>query len=295
MVIRRSLSERVFGVFNVFLMLLIIIATLYPFIYVAFSSVSRPAQLIQHQGILLRPLGFTLSSYRAVFRNPMILLGYINTLFVLTVGTTINMIMTILMAFVLSRRKLMLRNAIMFFMVFTMYFSGGLIPLFFVVNYLGLVDTRWALIIPSAMSTFNIIIMRTAFMSIPDSLEESAHIDGANAFTILIRIILPLSIPTIVVILLFYAVGHWNAWFSAMIYLRSRELFPLQLILREILVLNDTNVMFATAEGAGADQEPIGETIRYATVMVATIPILFVYPFLQKHFVKGVMIGALKE
>jgi len=177
--------------------------------------------------------------------------------------------------------------------VVTMFFQGGLIPTYLLVSNLGLVDTPWAMIIPGAINTWNLIIMRTSFQAVPASLEESAKIDGANEWTIMWRIILPLSIPVMAVMVLFYAVGHWNAWFNAMIYLRDRNLYPLQLILREILITNSTDSMMTNA--SGVDKMPISETIKYATIMVATIPILVLYPFLQKYFVKGVMIGALKE
>jgi putative aldouronate transport system permease protein len=181
----------------------------------------------------------------------------------------------------------------MFMIVVTMFFQGGLIPTYLLVSNLGLVDTPWAMIIPGAINTWNLIIMRTSFQAVPASLEESAKIDGANEWTIMWRIILPLSIPVMAVMVLFYAVGHWNAWFNAMIYLRDRNLYPLQLILREILITNSTDSMMTNA--SGVDKMPISETIKYATIMVATIPILVLYPFLQKYFVKGVMIGALKE
>lgn len=186
----------------------------------------------------------------------------------------------------------MWKNPIMFLIVFTMFFNGGLIPTYLLVNNLGLLDSRWALIIPSAMSAYNLIIMRTSFQGIPVSLEESAKLDGANDFTVLFRIVLPLSMPVVAVMILFYGVGHWNSWFNALIYLRTRDLYPLQLILREILITNSTDSMM-TGVG-GADKMPIGETIKYATIIVATIPILLLYPFLQKYFVKGVMIGAIK-
>jgi putative aldouronate transport system permease protein len=170
----------------------------------------------------------------------------------------------------------------------TMFFNGGLIPMYLTVKNVGLINTLWATIIPFAISTFNLIIMRTAFMSVPDSLEESAKIDGANHFTILFKIIIPLSMPVIAVMILYYAVEKWNGWFYASVFLKDRELFPL----REILLANQTDSMSAGA--SAGDQFQIGETIKYATIMVATIPILCVYPFVQKYFVKGVMVGALK-
>lgn len=292
MSIKRTVGERIFDIVNVTFMMILIIVTLYPFIHVAFASVSLPSRLMSHRGPLLKPLGITLDAYKMVFKDPMILIGYKNTLFYVVVGTTLNILMTCLGAYVLSRKGLYLQRVLMVLIVFTMYFGGGLIPFYLIVKGLGLTNTRWALIIPTAVSTWNLIIMRTAFMGIPDSIEESAKIDGAQDFTILFRIIMPLSIPTIAVMILFYGVGHWNAWFNAMVFLRKRELYPLQLRLREILIMNDTSDMLIGV--ADIDEEPVGETVKYATIMVSTLPILFIYPSLQKYFVDGIMIGALK-
>ncbi|MFD0870977.1 Inner membrane ABC transporter permease protein ycjP [Chlamydia abortus] len=290
---RPTIGERIFDFFNSLFMILLCLATLYPFLYVLIASLSDPAWAVQQRGLIWFPHGFNLDAYKLVFDNPMIKTGYMNTLFIVVVGTAINVFMTALGAYGLSRQNVMWKNPIMFFIVFTMFFSGGLIPTYLLVTNLGMLDTLWALIIPGAVSAFNLIIMRTSFQGIPISLEESAKLDGANDFTVLFRIILPLSMPVVAVMILFYGVGHWNSWFSAMIYLRNRELFPLQLVLREILITNSTDSMM-TSVGA-ADKMPIGETIKYATIIVATIPILLLYPFLQKYFVKGVMIGAIKE
>ncbi len=292
MAIRRSNSERLFDGINAILLTLLIVITMYPFLHVAFASISDPSRLIQHRGILFSPLGFNMASYTMVLRNPMIIKGYQNTIFIVLVGTTLNLLMTSLGAYVLSRKGVYWKNFIMFVVVFTMFFSGGLIPFYLQVRMLGLSDKIWALIFPTLLSTWNLIVMRTAFLAIPDSMEESAKIDGANDFVVLFRIILPLSIPVVAVMILFYGVGHWNAWFHAMIFIRTRQLYPLQLILREILISSDTSQM--TTNVGAMDVEAVGQTIKYATVMVATIPILFVYPFLQKYFVKGIMIGALK-
>jgi putative aldouronate transport system permease protein len=292
--IRQSKGELVFSAVNIALMMGLIIVTLYPLLHVAFASVSDPAALMQTRGLLFGPIGFTLDAYVRVFDNPMILTGYRNTLFYVFGGTALNLLMTMLAAYALSRRNVMFRRPLTLMIVFTMFFSGGLIPTFLLVGRtLNLMDTPWALILPGAIHTVNLIIMRTAFEGIPYELEEAARIDGANDFTILFRVILPLSMPVVAVMILFYAVGHWNAFFSAMVYLRTRELYPLQLILREILISNSTEMM--TAGVASGDAMPLGETIKYATIMVATVPILFVYPFLQRYFVKGVMIGAIKE
>ncbi|GAB6930231.1 carbohydrate ABC transporter permease [Paenibacillus sp. JCM 10914] len=289
----KSVSEVLFDYTNVILLCLLSIVTLYPFIYVLFASVSTPAEFVQHRGILLWPRGFSLDSYRMVFENPNIIRSYLNTILYVTVGTTLNIAMTALGAYGLSRKNVMWKGTIMMLIVMTMFFDGGLIPKYLLVRNLGLLDTYWALIIPSAMTTWNLIIMRTAFQAVPSALEESARIDGANDWTILLRIIIPLSLPVIAVMVLFYGVWHWNKWFDALIYLRERDLFPLQLILREILIQNDTSSMMTSV--GGGDRMPVGETIKYATIMVATLPILFLYPFLQKYFVKGVMIGAIKE
>ena len=293
MYIKFTWSEKAFQIFNYVFMVGFALITLYPLMYVFFASVSRPELLVGHSGLLFRPLGFTFGGYELVFQNPMLLRAYWNTIVYMTVGTIINLIMTTIGAFVLSRKDFKLKVPIMMMIVFTMFFSGGLIPTYLLVMGLGLGNTMWALILPSAISSFNLIIMRTYFLNIPSTFEEAARIDGANDLLILVRIILPLSMPIIAVMILFYGVGHWNAWFSAMIYLRTRELFPLQLILREILILADTRNMLIAVD-AGVDQEPIAEIIRYATIIVATVPILLVYPFLQKYFVKGIMIGGVK-
>lgn len=290
---RRSFAERLFDAANTAVLLLLSFLTLYPFLFVVFASVSDPSEFAQHRGALLWPVGFTWDAYSMVFQNPNIVQSYLNTFFYVGVGTALNIFMTALGAYGLSRNNVMWKNAIMMLIVMTMFFDGGLIPRYLLIRNLGMVDTVWALIVPVAMSTWNLIVMRTSFQGVPAALEESARIDGANDWTILFRIVIPLSLPVIAVMILFYGVGHWNSWFNAMIYLRSRELFPLQLILREILVLNDTSNMMTNV--VGGDRMPVGETIKYATIVVATIPILLLYPFLQKYFVKGVMIGAIKE
>jgi putative aldouronate transport system permease protein len=290
---RPGAGEILFVALNGGFMLAIVVVTLYPFLYVLFASVSDPLRMGRHMGFLLTPLGFSLRSYVLVIRNPMILAGYGNTLLYMTTGTALNLLLTSFGAYVLSRRNLLLRNVIMFFIVVTMFFSGGLIPFYLIVRSLGLSDRIWAMILPTAISSYNLIVMRTAFVQLPDSMEESARMDGANDFRILFQIYIPLCMAVVAVMILFYSVAHWNSWFNAMIFMRSRERYPLQLILREILVASTTQDM--TTGAAATDQQPIGETIKYATIIVATLPILFVYPFLQRYFIHGVMIGALKE
>lgn len=293
MLIKRSLGEKGFDVANTVFMIVMSLVTLYPLIYVLFSSLSDPQYVVQNRGLVLYPHGFNWDAYQMVFKNPNMVRSFGNTLLYVSAGTLMNILLTSLGAYALSRKNLMLKNPVMFMIVFTMFFEGGLVPLYLLMQNLHLLDTRLAIILPSAISAFNLIIMRTAFQAVPESLEESARIDGAGDWTILFKVVLPLSMPVVAVMLLFYGVSHWNSWFYATIFLQSRELYPLQVILREILISNDTNAM-SVGVGTG-DQMAIGETIKYATIVIATVPILFLYPFLQKYFVKGVMIGAIKE
>ncbi|WJH35785.1 carbohydrate ABC transporter permease [Paenibacillus sp. CC-CFT747] len=292
MTTRYGAGDRIFTILVHTVLILLVIVTLYPLLYVIFASLSDAGQLISHKGLLMKPLGFSLDAYKSVFDNPAILKGYRNTLFILVCGVTLNLLVTSLGAYVLSRKNVLWNKVFIFVIVLTMFFSGGLIPLYLVVKGVGLIDSLWATIIPFTVNTFNLIIMRTAFQAVPESLEESAKMDGANHFTILFKIIIPLSMPVIAVMILYYSVEKWNGWFYASIFLKDRELFPLQLILREILIANNTDTMSSGA--AAAEQFQIGETIKYATIMVASVPILVLYPFVQKYFVKGVMIGAVK-
>ncbi len=293
MVQKRSAGEIVFDVINVLFMLLLVFITLYPLYYVAMCSISDSGQLMGSRGMMLLPKGFSLAAYQAVFSNPNILSGYRTTLIVVVFGTAISVMMTAIAAFLITRKQFAIRKVMAYMMVFTMFFTGGMIPTYLMVyKWLHLGNTLWALILPTAISTYNMIIMKSNFESLPDSLEEAAKIDGANDITVLFRIILPLSLPIIAVMILFYGVAQWNSWFQAMLYIRDRSKYPLQLILREVLLMNDTSGMGATA--AAGDQYMLGESIKYATIMVATVPILFVYPFIQKYFVKGIMVGAVK-
>lgn len=288
-----TVSDRIFDTVNAVLMVALMICTLYPFYYVAAASVSDSNQLLQHTGLLLRPLGLNWHAFEAVMDNPNIGTGYLNTVIILVLGTALNLLLTTIGAYALSR-KFAMRKFFMVAIVFTMYFSGGLIPTYLLINnFLHMGNSFLALTVPVAVSTWNLIIMRTSMEAIPESLIESAKIDGAGEFRILAQIVVPLSMPVIAVMVLYYGVGHWNAWFNAMLFMRDRSLFPLQLILREILVMNSTESMLT--ETSVADQQAIGLSIKYATIMVATLPILLVYPFLQKYFVKGVMVGAVKE
>ncbi len=291
--ITQSLGENLFDIFNYSFMVLLCIIMIYPLLYVVFASFSDPDRFVAHVGILLKPTGFTLKAYESVLSNVYIASGYRNTGIIVFVGVAINLLMTALGAYALSRRSLEFRRPLMLMIMFTMYFSGGLIPSYFNVQDLGLMNSIWAVILPGAINTMNLIIMRTSFEAIPPSLEESARMDGANEFVILFRIVIPLSKAVLAVMVLYYGVAHWNSWFNASLYLKERGKYPLQLILREILIQNQGNDMLTT-DDANNQFINLKETLKYATIIVATVPILFVYPFIQKYFTKGVMIGAVK-
>lgn len=288
---KRSTGEYVFDTVNILLQCFVIALCFYPMLYVLNSSVSDPDQMLRSRSLMLLPQGFQLEAYKFVFNYPKIYTGYLNTLIYVVVGTTINLFMTSLAAYGLSRMDLMGRKTLMKMITFTMFFGGGMIPTFLLVQNLGLVDTRWALLIPGAISTFYFLIMKTSFESIPISLIESAKLDGANDITVLFRIVLPLSKSILAVMMLYYAVDHWNDYVNPMLYLRSQELYPIQIVMRDILISSSTEAM-----GAGADTGfAIGENIKYATIIISTLPIMIVYPFIQRFFVQGALIGAVKQ
>lgn len=293
--LQASKGEKIFQGVNLVLLGAISLVTLYPILYVLFASVSNPNILVSHSGLLLYPLGFELGAYEIVFKNPDIGSGYLNTLLYMGVGTCLSLVLTIFGAYAFSRRHAMWTKYLTFFAVFTMWFKPSMIPFFLTVGtYMDMKNTFWAMILPRAIVTYNLIVLRTGFSSVPDALEESARIDGANDFTILWHIFVPLCKANIAVVTLFYMVSKWNSWFDAMLFLNKRNMFPLQLLLREILILNSTDSMLASSAVGQSDQISVGETIKYATIVVATLPILCVYPFIQSYFVKGVMIGAIK-
>ncbi len=282
----------VFDVINVILLLAASIICLYPMLYILFASFSDPAELIKYNGILVKPLGFSLAGYKEVVNNKEVFTGLMNTLFYVTVGTTLSVLVTSMLAYPLSRPSFKYRRQLQLFIILTMFVSGGMIPLYLVVKGLGLLNTRWAIIMPSLVSAYNLTVMRSSLEQLPISLEESAKLDGANDFVILFRIILPLSKAIVAVMVLFYGVAQWNMWFNASIYLKDRSLYPLQLFLREILINTGAdNMVMDTSTGAKASLQQV---IKYALIVVSTVPILVVYPFLQKYFVKGVLLGAVK-
>ena len=247
--------------------------------------------MIGDVGAILWPKKFTLDGYAAVLQNKNIFNGYKMTILILVLGTLVNLVMTSIGAFIVTRKHFMPAKIMMKLMIFTMYFGGGMIPSYLlIVNVLHLHNSIWSLILPGAISTYNLIIMKTNFMAIPDSLEESAEIDGASDWTVFSRIIIPLSKPVIAVMVLYYGVAHWNSWFNAMLYIDDTTKYPLQLVLREILILNSTNDMTADA----GDVYALAQTIKYSTIIVATLPILCMYPFIQKYFIKGMLVGAVK-
>lgn len=289
MVYKPSIGEKIFNVFNIIFMAFMIVITLYPFWYCITCSLSK--DIVGNTAtLMLWPKGFSIDAYIAVFKNPIILTGYKVTIFVVIVGTVFNLIMTTIAAFLLTRKDFAIKGFLTWMMLITMYFGGGMIPTYIIyVQVLGLQDSLLALIIPGAVSVYNMIVMRTNFQGIPSSLEESVKVDGGNDMHVLWHIIIPLSKAVMSVMVLFYGVGHWNSWFNALLYIKSENKIPLQLALRSILIQEQLNT------GANAsDQMGLAENIKFATILVATVPILLVYPFIQKYFVKGVMIGAVK-
>ncbi len=286
-----SIGDRIFYVVDYFVLFVVMLVTLYPFIYIFSASVSESGALGRGE-VWLWPIGFNLNSYKTVMRDKMIWQSYYNTIWYVVVGTTINMFMTTLTAYPLSRKKFGARNTIMMFIAFTMFFSGGLVPTYLLVRSLKLLNTRWAVVIPAAINTWNMIIMRTFFEGIPESLHEAATIDGSSEIGIMLRIFLPLSTPVLAVMILFYAVAHWNSFFSALMYINDQDKYPLQIHLRKILIQYEQNHNILQDVNQGRDV--IAQSVRYATIIVSTVPILMVYPFLQKYFVKGVMVGAIK-
>ncbi|RXZ79362.1 carbohydrate ABC transporter permease [Paenibacillaceae bacterium] len=285
-------SERLTVVCLGVILTLIITATVYPLLYVLFASFSDGDRLLAHQGLLWKPLGFVTLSYERALANPAIWVGYGNTIALVCGGLILNLSLTVLGAYVLSRRNVLWNKMLMVFVVVTMFFSGGMIPFYLIVKQLGLINSLWALLLPFAIKTFHLIIMRTAFLALPDSLEEAAQIDGAGHWTMLLRVVIPLSMPVIAVIMLYTAVDKWNMWFFPSMFIQDRMLYPLQLVLREILIYSQTDAISSGASTGEAHK--LGETIKYATIIITTVPVLFVYPFLQRFFVKGVLVGSIK-
>lgn len=281
-------SDAVIGLSMIFVLAI----TLYPFLYIFSMSISSPVNVV-NKSVWLFPKGFSLAAYKQVFDNPNLWLSYYNTVYYTAVGTFLNVALTLMAAYPLSIRTFFIRKPMMLYIIVTMFFSGGLIPMFILVQDLGIYNTRWAILLPTAISTFNVIIARTFFQNIPEGLYESAKLDGANDATILVRIVLPLSKPIIAVLTLFYAVSHWNSFMPALLYLSDARLHPLSLYLIKVLIENNTEMLEGMMEQSTRSLYAV--QIKYAIIIVAVLPIVVIYPFLQRYFVKGVMIGSLKE
>ena len=292
MVYKKSIGEKIFDFCNYLLMFLLLVITLYPCYYVVVASLSDPVKVAATNGLLFYPQGFSASSYYEVLKSSQIWYGYANTVFYVLVGGSMSVLFTVMAAFALTRKNLPGKNILSFLILFTMYFHGGLIPTYLVVKSIGLLDSRWVMLLINVVATYNLIITMSYFRGIPDSLEEAAKIDGASDYTVLFKILLPLAKPIIAVIALYYMVAIWNDFMTSLIYLNDRTKFPLQMVLREILIQNNTNSV--AASGSGDDAQAYAENLKYAIIVVSTVPILCVYPFIQKYFVKGVMIGAVK-
>lgn len=295
MVTKRSPGEIIFDIGNAVFLGILTLIFLYPMWYVIMAAFSDPARFVSHTGLLWLPEGFSLAGFKMVLRTASIVTGYGNIILYVITGTALNILLTSMGAYVLSRKKLYIRRFLSLAIVFTMYLSGGLIPFYLTVRNLGLYNTRLALILPVAVNTWNLIVMRTSMSQVPDSLEEAAKIDGANDFVILFRVILPVIKSTVAVMVLFYAVQHWNSWFNAMIFLQDRSKYPLQLFLREILLSGSMTDIVTGSTGEDVNNVLTMNMLKYCTIVVSTLPILCIYPFLQKYFVKGVMIGSVKE
>lgn len=296
MVIKRNLGDYIFDTFNYIFLIFLMFATIYPFLHVLMGSISDSKAMTGYYGFMFYPRGsVSLDAYSKAFANPMLIRSYLNTIFYCISFTSISIFLTSMGGYVLSRKNLKWKNVMTVFIIIPMYFGGGLIPFYLLVSRMHMIDTVWSIILPGAVGTYNLILMRTNFKEVPAEMEESAKMDGAGHMTILYRIIIPLALPIMAVITLFSIVGMWNTWFTPSIFLISREKYPLQLVLREILILNNTyEMMKGVPNLAGAERNSVANTIKYALIVISILPILCAYPFLQKYFVKGIMIGALK-
>lgn len=297
---KRTLSDRTFDWINGILLFLLTLVFLYPLYFVLIASISEPYEVVQGN-VLLLPRGFTLTAYQNVLKEESVWTGYRNSLVYTVLGTLYNLVLTIPAAYVLTKRHMPGHGLLTAYFFITMYFGGGMIPTYIIIRELNLINTPWVLIIGTGVSCWNLLVTRQFFSStIPGELYESASIDGANDFRMFFQIALPLAAPIVAVMALFYAVGHWNSYYNALLYVRTSELYPLQLVLRNILISNEMMLANAALEGdsealaTAARRAYMAEAMKYALIFIAAAPMLCVYPFVQKHFVKGVMIGAIK-
>lgn len=291
--IRESVGDRIF-LLGVYLFLaVVLLIVLYPLVYVVSSSFSSPLAVSSGR-VWLWPVDFTLKGYRVALSNPQIIIGYANSLYYTFFGTLISVALTVLVAYPLSRRGLFGRNAVMIFITFTMIFYGGLIPTYLVVKNLGMLNTRWALLIPQAVAAWQVIIARTFFqVNIPEELAEAAELDGCTDLRFLWSVVIPLSKPILAVLVLMYAVGQWNAYFDALLYLKSTDLHPLQLVLRSILILN-TTASGSMEASVMVERQQMADLLKYSLIVVGSLPVLIIYPFAQRYFVRGMLIGSIK-
>jgi putative aldouronate transport system permease protein len=289
---RPTKADKVFDIFNVLILIVLCLVTLYPMYFVVVASFTSNISLLTSPGALWWPVGFNTGSYNLAFTHPLLVSGYLNILFVLAVSLPLNIILTLFTGYFFASKGMMMKKVVTGLILFTLFFNGGIIPTYLNIRDLGLMDSLWSIILPGALSVYNAMICKTAIEAVPDSLRESAYIDGANDLTIVFRIMFPLIMPTIAVLLLYYGVAHWNSWFPASLYITKNEKLPIQNILRAILIANSNILNAAATEN---DQiNDFAETIKYAAIVLTTVPVLAIYPFLQKYFVKGVMIGAVK-
>ena len=289
-----STGDRVFTIVNYSLLMLVLIIELYPLVYVVAASFSDPQAVVSGK-VFLFPVNPTLKGYAAVFKNKKILTGFSNSIFYLIVGTVLNLVMTMLCAYPLSRKEFRARGFLSMFFVFTMYFSGGMVPAYILVNKLGMINTRWSMIIPMAMSTYNMIICRTYIVnSIPYELYEASQMDGCTPFRYMLSVVVPLSKPILAVLTLYYGVVRWNDYFNAMLYLYKDNLQPLTIVMKEILIMSQVDMTQVTDASAVSKLQGMSELLKYSTIVVASLPVMLLYPLIQKHLVKGVMIGAVK-
>lgn len=292
--IRESVPDRIFLTVVYVFLILVLLVVLYPLIFIVSSSFSSTTAVISGQ-VWLFPVEPTLLGYKAVFNNKQIWIGFYNSFFYSTVGTLVNVTLTVMMGYALSRKSFYGRQLMMMILVFTMLFSGGLIPTYLTVKNLGLIDTRWALIIPQAMAVWQVIIARTFFQSsIPDELAEASELDGCSDFAFMLKVVLPLSKPIIAVLFLMYAVGHWNSYFDGLLYLSSASKFPLQIYLRNILIMNTVDATMMSNIKTFSDRQGLQNLLKYSLIVISSLPVLVIFPLVQKHFVKGVMVGSLK-
>ncbi len=289
-----SLGDKIFTIIIYTVLSLVLVIILYPLIYVVAASFSDPQAVVSGE-VLLLPVRPTIKGYAAVFKNQKILSGFANSFFYLIVGTAINLVMTMLCAYPLSRKEFKAKGKISLFFVFTMYFSGGMVPSYILVNKLGMINTRWALLIPMAMSTYNMIICRTYIInSIPDELYEASQMDGCTPFKYMMKVIVPLCKPILAVLTLYYGVSRWNDYFNAMLYLYDEALQPITIVMREILIMGKVDMTQVTDASAVSKLQGMSELLKYSTIVVACVPVMALYPLIQKHLVKGVMVGSVK-